>query len=142
MVDRLLAQEMQFWLNFLHGSYANESGGVITVDTRVNGTKTPFCNQNVSRVLAQSITCSLIQAVGLIFSNQPFRQLDNNNINLSSQQFCRSHFTWTYFYWVFRRARCVGPLFAYNNCRLLLLIKTHRRKVACGRRTLSSIVNA
>lgn len=29
MVDRLLAQEMQFWLKFAYGSYANESGGVI-----------------------------------------------------------------------------------------------------------------
>lgn len=57
--------------------------------------KTPFCNQTYIR--AQSITCSLIQAVGLILSNQPFRRLDNNNINLSSQQFCRSHFTCTYF---------------------------------------------
>lgn len=91
----------------------NESGGVIAGYTRVcvcERDKNAAATKK-SRVLARIITCSLIQAVRLIFFKSTFRQLDNNNINLSSQQFCRSHFTCKYFYWVFSRAWCVSATF-------------------------------
>lgn len=70
-----------------------------------------FCNQIFSHI---GTDYNLLFDPGSeinFFSNQPFRQLDNNNINLSSQQFCRSHFTCKYFYWVFSRAWCVSATF-------------------------------